>query len=146
MRKALSGILTSLFFSAALFGVVSSVYWVLSGLGLAVLFSLPTAYAEDCSISFDQSCLSSPYNRRQVERDHQVREESIDGIVRAQKEKAIKEAQQEEKRFSEAIEERRHQERLKAYKDVDAAMERRHQERLKAIDNLNRNNRRYRYR
>ena len=59
----------------------------------------------DCSVSFDQSCLASSYNRRVVKRDHAQREEGINAIVKAQKEKAIKEAEEEEKRVSKAIEE-----------------------------------------
>ena len=53
---------------------------VLSGLGLAVLFSLPIAYAGDCSTSFDQSCLSGAYNQEEVERGYHQSQERLDQV------------------------------------------------------------------
>lgn len=108
--------------------------WVFRGLGVAALLSLPTAYAGDCTVSFDQSCPSSAYNQAQVERDRESREAGITAVIKTRKEQAIEEAKEERGRVSEAREERRPQQRLQAYQDQSAERLRKCEERLKAME------------
>jgi flagellar motility protein MotE (MotC chaperone) len=108
--------------------------WMFRGLGLAAFLSLPTAFAGDCTVSFGQSCLSSAYNREQVERDHELREVGITAVVKTREEQAIEEAKEERERVSEAREERRPQQRLQAYQDQSAERLRKYEERLKAME------------
>lgn len=96
--------------------------WLLSGLGLAVLFSAPLTYAADCTTLFDQSCLSSSYSGEQVEADHKRRQESLEAFQKAQEEQAIQDAKEEAKQAIEATKERQHQEQLKAQEDIRDAI------------------------
>jgi hypothetical protein len=99
-----------------------------AGLGLAALCSGSLAYAGDCSRSFEQSCLSSGYNRRQIEHDHEAKAESMEESEKAQAAQAAKEAAAEERRAVRADYERRQHEQAERAEERKRKMKERLEE------------------
>ena len=110
---------------------------LLAGLGIAILLNLPTLYAADCSISFDQSCLSQSYSAKQMDKAYQQRQEAMDQIRRDAKahDKALAERQEQEARtIREAERVEREEERL----SIEAAKVRAINENTRALERLRR--------
>ena len=60
---------------------------ILLAIGLILSSQLP-AKAVDCKVSFDQRCLSQPYDSAKVEQNHAARERQMNAAIREEQEKA----------------------------------------------------------
>jgi hypothetical protein len=103
------------------------------GLGAAVFLNSLTLHAADCSVSFDQSCLSQSYSDEQRDKAYQQRQESMEQIRRDAKahDKAIAERQEQEARATREAERiRREEERL----SIEAEKVRAIEENTRAIE------------